>query len=76
MKNDSSVIIEHIQKVESDRDYWKNRAEALERAVQGDCGVCENAGECEKYPCYCINGNAWKFDMEHHYRMKAGEPNE
>lgn len=45
-------------------DYWKNRAEIFEKALQNDCDVCANKKDCIKYPCYCINGNAWKFDEE------------
>ncbi len=50
-----------IEKLSSDRDALNRRCKAAERVLIGWCDVCANEEECVKYPCYCINGSAWKL---------------
>lgn len=45
---------------EMESDRWKARAEALERAMLGDCTYCTHM-TC-KMPCACIRGSGWQFD--------------
>lgn len=43
-----------LEKVKLERD-------AAISDLTGECTVCKNSNECIKYPCYCINGNAWEW---------------
>ena len=57
--------------MESDREDWKNRAEALERAIRscpnGICNICANCKNKIEYCPDCINSDNWSnwvFDEE------------
>lgn len=50
-----------LEQVKQELDALKRRCEAAEKALEGERDVCANAAECAKYPCYCIEGSAWKL---------------
>lgn len=61
----------------AEREYWKSRAETLEREIYGDCTYCTHNG-CKTpggqyMPCACINGNAWQFDESCFVAEKNGD---
>jgi hypothetical protein len=43
--------------------YWnvKRQLKVAIDDLYGDCGSCKHSEECKKYPCYCINYNAWEW---------------
>jgi len=44
-----------------DLEQVKRERDAAISDLIGECTVCKNSNECVKYPCYCINGSAWKW---------------
>ena len=63
-------IIHSAEVLENDRDHWKARAEALERAAlrnvkQLPCITCQHDkdGRCPQWLCTDSNYEYWQFDQ-------------
>ena len=61
-----SNALKRIKELEAERDQWKARAEAMERAMRGDCSYCANRYG-KRYTCEscCLEGalRNWELDQ-------------
>jgi hypothetical protein len=58
---DAENFLLELKEVKADRDRWKKRAEALERALKGEflCGDCKS---CVNNSIHCNSSVKWQFD--------------
>lgn len=69
MPEESLTLVRELKNIQSDRDYWKSRAELLEHAMSDDCRYCVHVAkrkaiqsDCEE-PCRdCCCWDCWTFD--------------
>lgn len=50
-----------VQELRKQLEQVTKERNALLKELAGECGLCDNFKNCQKYPVYCINGNMWKW---------------